>query len=139
MRGRSTWRMGGIKMVMVANASTPDNASIQSAKADPCSALWGSLKTDCEKSWLGQAFGDNPGGTTGTTTGNSSTSIWDLFTNPVTFFGGIRHVFTRIFEVITGSVLILIGINALVKSQTGVNVGGTATKAAKKIGKAAVA
>lgn len=100
--------------------------NITPAAADPCAALFGQMKTDCEN--FGKS-GNNP-----LAPGNTSggTSIFDLFTNPIKFVGGIRHVFLRIAEVVIGGILVVVGFNALVKAQTGVNVTGSTTKLVKK-------
>lgn len=99
------------------------------AKADPCSLLWGSAKTKCEELLNGSSSGS--GGTSG-----SGTSLLDLFTNPVQFLGGIRHFMDRIAEFVIGGLLVIIGVNALIKAQTSVDVVGSATKVAKKTAKA---
>lgn len=96
--------------------------TVNSADADPCAALFGTLKDDCEK--LRNSSGSSQQG---------SVSLWSLITNPVQFVGGIRHVFLRIAEVMVGGLLVVIGLNALVKAQTNVNVVGTAKKTVRKL------
>lgn len=100
------------------------------AKADPCSLLWGSAKTKCE-----ELLGSGSGGSSGTS-GGSGTSLLDLFTNPVQFLGGIRHFMDRIAEFVIGGLLVIVGVNALIKAQTNVNIGGAAKSAVKKTAKA---
>lgn len=102
--------------------SAATQGTVNSADADPCAALFGSLKDECEK-LRGSAGATQQG----------SVSLWDLLTNPVKFVGGIRHVFLRIAEVMVGGLLVVIGLNALVKAQTNVNVIGTAKKTVRKI------
>lgn len=105
-----------------------DMNNVEPVGADPCAALFGSAKTDCEK-LRNQGSGSS---------GSSGGSIWDFFTNPVELEGGIRHLFLRTAEVLIGGLLVIVGLNALIKAQTNVNVVGTTTKLAKNTVKAAV-
>lgn len=90
------------------------------AGADPCAALFGSIKKDCE----------NARGDSGSTV-SSGISLYDFLTNPQVLVGGIRHAYVRLMEVIIGGLLVVIGLNAFVKAQLNVNVAGAAKKAVK--------
>lgn len=104
---------------------------------DPCSAIpITSWRVKCQQS-LGT--GGQSGGS-GSSGGSSSggSSLWDLITNPIALEGGIRHLFIRTSEVLIGGILVIVGLNALIKAQTNVNVVGSTTKVAKNAVKAAV-
>lgn len=96
------------------------------ASGDPCAALFGSLKQDCENARNGANSAVN--GATG-----AAGSIWDFLTQKQTLQGGVRHVFVRVAEVIIGGVLIIVGINTLIKAQTGTDVVGKVGKTVKGI------
>lgn len=96
------------------------------AGADPCAALFGQMKKDCE----------NAAGGSGSTV-STGISLYDLLTKPQVLAGGIRHAYVRLMEVIVGGLLVVIGLNAFVKAQFNVNVAGTATKVAKTAKKVA--
>jgi hypothetical protein len=87
--------------------------------------------------WLCKAFGGTPnsqGG--GGSSGSTGISLYDWLTKPINLVGGIRHVFLRMAEVLVGGVLVIIGLNALVKSEPGKAVSGatkTVTKTARKL------
>lgn len=105
-------------------------------KADPCSAVPSFLGKDkCQK-----LFGTGPYSGQGALGGavSGGNSILDLLSNPLSLEGGIRHAFIRVSEVIIGGLLVIVGLNALIKAQTNVNVVGSTTKVAKSAVKAAV-
>ena len=105
---------------------------------DPCSAIpITSWRVKCQQS-LGTGGSSGSGGSGSSGGSSGGTSLWDLITNPVALEGGIRHLFIRTSEVLIGGILVIVGLNALIKAQTNVNVVGSTTSVAKKAVKAAV-
>lgn len=92
--------------------------------------------------FLCKAFGGTPnsegGGGSGSSGSSGGNSLFDLFENPISLEGGLRHLLLRFAEVLVGGLLVVVGLNALIKAQTNVNVVGTTTKLAKNTVKAAV-
>jgi len=109
--------------------------NIEPIDTDPCAGMDPISKKICEAEKNLVPGGSSLGGSGSSGSGSSGVSLWSLITNPTEIIGGIRHVFTRIAEVLIGGLLVIIGLNSLIKSETGVSVSSTATKAVKTVGK----
>jgi hypothetical protein len=94
------------------------------AKADPCSALFGSLKTSCEN-----AFKSLQPGASG-----SSGSGGGLLSSLIGLNGAFdwRHFMIRVAEFGIGIVLVLVAANAGLKQAV---LGNPVVKSAKQVGK----
>lgn len=74
------------------------------AKADPCSLLFGSMKTACENMGKTLNGGSSGGGVVGNLLGVNTTFDY-------------RHFMVRVAEFGIGAVLVIIALDALVKSE----------------------
>lgn len=80
---------------------------------DPCSLLFGSLKQACENTRTLAGGSSGSSGSSGS--GATGNSLLSFIVDPLSIAGGFRHLVLRTAEGIIGGILILVGVNALVK------------------------
>lgn len=99
------------------------------AKADPCAALFGSMKTACEN--MGKTLSG------GGSSGGSSGLLGGLLGNALGVNSGFdyRHFMVRVAEFGIGAVLVIVAIDALVKSEV---MPSPVVQSGKRLGKKAL-